>query len=60
MTLEEAVKILNNVKHNGVSDYEICNLSNFSTDKIVSGGISSYRYTEFEAIAIAEKYLLSR
>ena len=56
LTLQEAVQILNSMNHNDVSDYEISPYDKYSN--VVTGGISSYRYTEFETIAIAEKYLV--
>jgi hypothetical protein len=54
MDIYQACEILNDFKHNDVHDYQVIE---YGDCKIIDGEIGSYRYTEFEAIAIAERYL---
>lgn len=54
MTIGEAAAILNREHHNGESTYEVERFPDGT--RIVADGLAQYRYTEFEAIAIAEAY----
>lgn len=56
MNIYEARDVMNERKHNGIDDYIVKDYGKDSIGKIVDGEVGSYRYTEFEAIAIAEKY----
>ena len=53
MTVQDAVEILNKVKHNGESSYEYRGKDEIPA---VTDEYNENVYTEFETIAIAEKY----
>ena len=47
----QAIDVLNKFSHNGVNDYSL------TLNKTVEDGYGDYKYSIFEVIAIAEKYI---
>ena len=54
MQLKKATKTLNDNKHNGENTYTI---RKFNGGYIVADELDVYRFTTFEAIAIANEYI---
>jgi len=51
MDIFQAIDVLNKFSHNGVNDYSL------TLNETVEDGYGDYKYTIFEVIAIAEKYI---